>query len=290
MRPATGGHRLEWRGDMNDVNGSLIIIGGHEHKETQGDRIILKEVARRAIDGKGRLVIITLATTLPEEVGAEYRAVFEDLDVPHVDVVPLRTRRDGHDDAVIAQLDAADVIFFSGGDQLRITSKLGGTPAFHCIQEIYHRGATIAGTSAGAAAMPNTMIVAGPSDSSFEEAAISMAPGLGFMPGVVIDSHFAERGRMGRLLGAVAQNPENIGFGIDENTAIVVDPGQPLRVLGTGAVYVVDGRDIVDSRVHDEQMGTALGIFNVRLHVLAQGDGFDLQDCRPIPGGDVHEG
>jgi len=259
--------------------GTLIIIGGHENKD--GDQAILSEVARHAKRNNQRLVIVTVATQLPEEVADQYQQVFAELGVKHVDVVDIRTREEAHDDERIRLVKEASVIFFTGGDQLRITSQVGDSPLFRCMREHYYRGGTIAGTSAGAAAMPETMIVDGPSDESNRISALDMAPGLGFISGVCIDSHFAQRGRMGRLLGVVAQNPRNLGLGIDEDTAVVVTSDNCLRVIGSGAVYVADGSDIMYSSLSESHAEGIMSIYNVRLHVLGADDLFDLVERRP---------
>lgn len=264
----------------NKSKGRLIIIGGHEQKE--GERAILKTVAQRARGDSGRLVIITVASNQPEELGAEYRALFKDLGVGHVDVVDIRTRDEAAEEKHVQLISDAKVIFFTGGDQLRITSQIGDSPVFRCMREIYRKGATIAGTSAGAAAMPETMLIAGASDSSNRISALDMAPGLAFLSGVVIDSHFAERGRMGRLLGAVAQNPRNIGLGIDEDTAIVVAGEERFAVIGSGAVYVVDGMDISYSSLSEKHPEGIVSIYDVKLHVLGQGDHYDLSSRCPV--------
>ncbi|MEN9936604.1 MAG: hypothetical protein RLZZ387_3183 [Chloroflexota bacterium] len=261
--------------------GTLIIIGGHEDKE--GDCEILSEVARRA--GKdGRLVVVTVATQQPEEVAREYHEIFTHLGVKRVDVLDIRTRDEAHDEDHIRTLDSAKVVFFTGGDQLRITSQIGDTPVFSCMRDIYHGGGTIVGTSAGAAAMPETMLVGGPGEESHRISALRMAPGLGYLPSAVVDSHFAERGRVGRLLGAVVQNPRNLGLGIDEDTAAVVERGVHLSVLGSGAVYVADGSDISYSSLSERQSEGVVSIHDVKLHVLGDGDKFDLSTRRPIPG------
>lgn len=260
--------------------GRLIIIGGHEDK--QGDQTILKAVARRARGESGRLAVITVASQEPEELAHEYRTIFKQLGVGHVDAVDIRTRDEAADEKNVQKIAGAQVVFFTGGDQLRITSQIGDSPLFRCMQQIYREGATIAGTSAGAAAMPETMLIAGASDASNRISALEMAPGLAFMHGVVIDSHFAERGRMGRLLGAVAQNPRNLGLGIDENTAIVVTDEQHFKVLGSGAVYVVDGMDISYSSLSEKQPEGIVSIYDIKLHVLGHGDKYDLQARRPL--------
>jgi cyanophycinase len=258
--------------------GSLIIIGGHEDKE--GDCTILTDVARR-VGKDGRLVLVTVATQEPKAVAAEYRAIFQQLGVKHLDVLDIRTREEATDPANVKLVEGAAVIFFTGGDQLRITSQIGDSAVFQCMQELYRRGSTIVGTSAGAAAMPETMLIAGPGDASHRMSAVAMAPGLAFTPGVVIDSHFAERGRMGRLLGAVAQNPRNIGLGIDEDTAIIV-ADRTFEVRGSGAVYVVDGMDISYSSLSEAEPEGVVTIQDVKLHVLGAGERFDLQTRRPL--------
>jgi cyanophycinase len=260
--------------------GRLIIIGGHENKE--GEQTILRAVAQRARGSDGRLVLVTVASNQPEELGREYRALFKQLGVGQVDVVDIRTRDEAAEEKYIEKIAGAKVVFFTGGDQLRITSQIGDSPLFRCMREIYNKGATIAGTSAGAAAMPETMLIAGAGDKSNSISALEMAPGLAFMHGVVIDSHFAERGRMGRLLGAVAQNPRNIGLGIDEDTAIVVTPQDRFEVIGSGAVYVVDGMDISDSSLSEKHPNGILSIYDVKLHVLSQDDHYDLLARRPL--------
>lgn len=260
--------------------GTLIIIGGHEEKN--GDRPILSEVARHAQRGKGRLVVVTVASNVPEELSKEYRSIFQGLGLKQVEVIDIRTRDEAHDPERIEAVQDASVIFFTGGDQLRITSQVGDSPLFRTLQDHYYRGGTIAGTSAGAAAMPETMIVGGPSDESNRISALSMAPGLGLISGVTIDSHFAQRGRIGRLLGVVAQNPRNLGIGIDEDTAIVVNSSEGFKVMGSGAVYVADGSDISFSSLSEEQAEGIVSIYNIRLHVLGADDSFDLAERRPI--------
>jgi cyanophycinase len=203
--------------------GALIIIGGHEEKGENGETPILEEVARRVIQQKGALLIITAASTLQEELAQEYTQVFEALGVTSIDALNIYTQEDAHEAANVEKVAQAAVIFFTGGDQLRITSQLGGSPVCQRMRRRYEEGATIAGTSAGAAAMPTTMLISGESDASPERPSLGMAPGLGLVDDVVIDTHFAERGRIGRLLGAVAQNPRNLGIGIDEDTAIIME-------------------------------------------------------------------
>ncbi|HYO48721.1 MAG TPA: cyanophycinase [Chloroflexia bacterium] len=263
--------------------GSLIIIGGGEDKV--GGEAILKEVADRAKRRRGRLALVTVATQQPEEVAEEYTKLFKELGVRKVDVVDIRVREEAYLEANVEKIIKSSVVFFTGGDQLRITSQIGDSPVFRCLRDIHEQGGTIAGTSAGAAAMSETMLVGGPSDQSNEISALAMAPGLGFMSNIVIDSHFAQRGRIGRLLGAVSQNPRNLGVGIDEDTAIIVDRAERFRVIGSGAVYVVDGQDVSYSSLSEEYAEGILSIFDVRLHVLGEDDVFDLSSRRPCSPG-----
>jgi cyanophycinase len=259
--------------------GTLIIIGGHEDKE--GDRDILTEVAKQSAKDRN-LVILTVATSMPEEVAAEYKKVFQSLGATKVKTVDIRTRDDAMDPARVEICSKADVIFFTGGDQLRITSQIGDSPIFQCLQDIYMNGGTIVGTSAGAAAMSETMVISGSSDKSHEMFGLNMAPGLGFIKGAVIDSHFAERGRIGRLLGAVSQNPKNLGIGIDEDTAMIVDPDGTFEVMGSGAIYVVDGTEINYSNLSEKIKDDILTVYNVKLHVLGKGFKFDIANKQPI--------
>jgi cyanophycinase len=165
---------------------------------------------------------------------------------------------------------------------MKITSQIGDTLIFRRLKEIYEEGGLIAGTSAGAAVMSETMLVTGgDEDSHVIGGSLRMAPGLGLIGDVIIDQHFMERGRLGRLLGAVAQNPKNLGIGIDEQTAIVVERGNGFYVLGSGAVYVIDGSEVTYSNIAEEDLNKTLSIYNVRMHMLSQGDRFDLIARRP---------
>jgi cyanophycinase len=257
--------------------GQLVIVGGHEDKT--GNQEILGFIAEKADNQP--LTIVTVATQQPEETAEEYTRVFKNLGVKKIEVVDIRSRNEAHEQQNVEKIAEAAAIFFTGGDQLRITSQIGDSPLFQCLQERYLDGVTIAGTSAGAAAMPETMLISGAGDESNRISALEMAPGLGFINGVVIDTHFAERGRMGRILGVVAQNPRNLGIGIDEDTAIVVKDGH-FRVLGTGAVYVVDGAGVSYSSLSEKQPEGILSVFDVVLHVLGDEDKFDLARRRPV--------
>lgn len=262
---------------LRPPKGRLILIGGAEDRENE--MLILREVADRARGG--RLAVITAASAEPSEMWAMYRRVFGKLGVKDVVHVSVDKRDDAYDEARIALLDKAKVIFFTGGDQVRITAQLGGAPMCDAIRAAYDGGGTLAGTSAGTSCMSETMLVGGGSGESHKVGAgLQMAPGLGFLTNVIIDQHFAERGRIGRLLGAVAQNPRILGVGLDEDTAIVVEDGR-FRVFGAGAVYVIDAISESYTNVSEQEVEKAMSIFDVRLHIMSAGDTFDLATRRP---------
>ncbi len=210
------------------------------------------------------------------------RRVFRDLGVREVVELDIRERQEAREEAKIRLLDNVAGVFFSGGDQRRMTSQLGDTPIYGRFQEIYDEGGVICGTSAGASVMSDVMLISGDSKESYRLGDLQMGPGFGLIRGVIIDQHFAERGRIGRLLGAVAQNPRYIGLGIDENTAVVVEGGMHLRVIGEGAVYVVDGESVTCSNIAEGRQHAALSIHDVRLQVLSEGDSYDLAMRLPM--------
>lgn len=268
-------------------HGSLIIIGGHEDRDPAGERLILREVAKRV--GGGKLVLATIASREPEGYFEEYRKAFADLDIGELVELYIEDRCEAGDRDKLAVLDDAAGIFFSGGDQLRITSQIGDTGIEAKVRALYERGGVIAGTSAGASVMSDTMLVKGSSKETHRIGDLHMAPGLGLIRDVIIDQHFAERGRFGRLLGAVAHNPRVLGIGIDEDTAAIVE-GTTLRTVGDGAIYIVDGTDVTYSNVAEARSDATLSMHDVRVHVLADGDSFDLEERRPRAGSPPRHG
>jgi len=279
MAPKAKRTKRPRRAERVNGAGTLLIIGGREEK--RGEMRILRDVAERV--RRGRLVVTTVATEHPEEVWHEYHRLFKHLGVANVDHLDIDQRSDGFSDEHIRMIDRASGVFFTGGDQLRITAKMGGAPICEAMRGLLNRGGVIAGTSAGASVMSETMLVAGVSDASHRIDAVKMAPGLGFISGVLIDQHFAERGRLGRLVGSVAQNPRLLGIGIDENTSIAVSDSH-FTVAGAGAVYVVDAMRESDTNISEQEPEHTMSIFDLRLHILADGDSFDLQQRRPKRG------
>ena len=260
--------------------GTLIIIGGHEDRDPKGSRKILREVARRIHGGK--LVLATVASHKPEGYFDDYDKAFADLGIGELVELYVEDRSKAGDREKLGVMDDAAGIFFSGGDQLRITSQIGDTGIEAKVRSLFERGGLVAGTSAGAAAMSETMLVKGTSGESHGIGDLHMSPGPGLIRDVIIDQHFAERGRFGRLLGAVAHNPRVLGIGIDEDTAVVVE-GDSMEVIGNGAVYVVDGQHVTHSNVAEASPERVLSMHDVRVHVLGTGDMFDLKERKPKP-------
>lgn len=258
------------------VKGNLVIIGGAEDK--YGESEILKQVVGMIGGNEARLVVMTTATEKPLEAGEEYRNVFGRLGVSSIDVLNIDTRDEAEKDENYDRIMNSTGIFFTGGDQLRITSILGGTRVYLALSEVYKRGTAIIGTSAGASVMSSNMIVDGNSNDPARKCTLKMAPGLGLLEEAIIDQHFDQRGRLGRLLTGVAENPYMLGIGIDEDTAIRVYPDAHFEVIGTNAVTVIDGKSIKSSNVSELKPDEILAITNVTLHVLPKGYGFDMEN------------
>ena len=260
--------------------GTLIIIGGAEDKKR--DCTILTKVAELSGGREGKLIILTAATEYPSKVGKEYKNLFQRLHVPNIDAMHIETREDADDPEKPQRMESASCVFFTGGDQLKITSLIGGTKTDRLLKEAFSDGLVVAGTSAGASAMSETMITSGDDDEAPKRCTVKMAPGLGLLSGVVIDQHFAQRGRIGRLLAAVAQNPYVLGIGIDEDTAVVVKPDETFEVIGSNAVTILDGIHLSYTNVSESNPDDILALTDITLHVLPQGYEFDIRNRVPI--------
>lgn len=259
---------------LPETHGQLVIIGGAEDKE--GECKILREFVRLAGGQQARIVVMTVATGLPGEVGSQYIRVFERLGVDSIKVVDTDRREDASDPRALETIEQATGIFFTGGNQARITELIKGTELDTAIHHQFAQGVVIAGTSAGAAMMPAMMIVEGDSETNPRPEVVKMDEGMGFLPGAVIDQHFAQRGRIGRLLSAIAQQPVFLGFGIDENTAIIVN-GEEIEVVGENSVTIVDVEDLVHTNVEELLKDEALAMCGIKLHVLPHGYRFNLK-------------
>jgi cyanophycinase len=268
--------------------GSLLIIGGKEDKEE--DKIILRMLARQ-VGKAAKLVITTVASESPRLLFTEYEGCLRGLGMRHIHHLSIESREEAQHESKLAILQGADAVFFTGGDQLKITSQIGDTPIYSRVREIYDSGGLIAGTSAGASVVTETMMVGGDGDKSHRIGSMpKLAPGFGILPGVIVDQHFAERGRIGRMLGAIAQNPRMLGIGLDEDAAILVKRGR-FQVVGSGAVYVIDGGKVTFTNINEAKPEEPLCIYGVKLHVLNQSDSFDLKNRKPHyhPGDEVKE-
>ncbi|MFZ5641460.1 MAG: cyanophycinase [Bacillota bacterium] len=263
------------------VSGNLLIIGGAEDKKNECR--ILKNFVALAGGPKSIVAVITTATQEPEAVGSQYRQILSRLGAGEVRVLDIVTRDQANNPESTQVIEEATGIFFTGGDQLRITSTIGGTKVNEALSRAYRSGVVIAGTSAGASVMSGTMIVGGSSDDAPKMNTLNMAPGMGLLEEVVIDQHFAQRGRLGRLLAAVAHNPYILGIGIDEDTAVIVDPEARLEVVGSQTVTIIDGRNISHTNVSELQTGQPLAVLGIKLHVIPAGYGFDLKTRLPLP-------
>jgi cyanophycinase len=261
------------------IKRQLVIIGGAEDKE--GDSIILRDFVRRAGGTKAYIVILTAATELPREVGENYIRVFERLGAENVRIIDTETREDASSSTALEAISKATGIFFTGGDQARITSILKDTEIDDAIHNRFSEGIVIAGTSAGAAVMPDKMIVEGDSQTHPRIETVEMGLGMGFLPGVVIDQHFSQRGRLGRLISALILEPAVLGFGIDENTAMVVTDNQ-IEVIGEGAVTIVDESEATYNNMGEILKDESLAICGAKLHILPHGFKFDLKTRQPI--------
>jgi cyanophycinase len=258
--------------------GSLLIIGGHEDKE--GDKVILRMLVKK-VGKSGKIVVATVASEEPNAMFNEYERVLRGLGMRHVHHLTVESREEARHDSTVRILRDAEAVFFTGGDQLKITSQIGDTPIYTRVREIFDAGGLIAGTSAGASAMTETMMVSGESEASYRIGSLlQLAPGLGLLQGVIVDQHFAQRGRIGRLVGAIAQNPRMLGVGLDEDSAILVHRGR-FQVLGSNAVHVIDGSKVSFTNISEAEPHTSLCIYGVRMHVLNQSDTFDLKSRRP---------
>ncbi len=264
---------------MNSKNGYLIIIGGAEDK--RGESRILRQ-ACEMLQRDDILTILTTATQQPEQVGKDYYDTFTKLGIENVRVLNIATRDDANADANARLINESKCVFITGGDQLRITSILGGTAAGCELKKLYQSGGIIMGTSAGASAMSSTMIVQGEDNQPARKCTLKMAPGLALFNGVIIDQHFDQRGRFGRLLCGVCENPEILGIGIDEDTAVKLYPDMHFEVVGSNAVTIMDGTTIQSSNVSELKPDEILAIFGVTVHVLPQGYGFNMSDRKVL--------
>ncbi len=282
---------------MSHPKGKLIAVGGAEDKGTDLESGEIHRnnlnffelgILRRFIQEAGgpsvRIEVITTASMIYNEVGNNYLNAFGRIGCTNVDVMPIRNRQDAMNKEYLARLENCDAVMFSGGNQLRLSAIYGGTALLNLLLKRYHQeNFTVAGTSAGAMAMSNTMIYEGNAMRSHLKGEVKITTGLGFIDDVIIDSHFEKRGRFGRLAQAVASNPQCIGIGLGEDTGMLITEGNKMEAIGSGLVVIIDGHDIVHSNIADIPDGNPISIENLKVHFCEKGNGYLLKERQFLP-------
>ena len=266
-----------------DERGYIIPIGGSENKDTHP--VILQRVLELAGGQEANIVIVPTASRL-EETGLLYEKIFTKLGAGKVSSIPIATRSDCNNAEFAERCAQASGIFLTGGNQLRLSSILGGTAVAQMIRRKNAMGTPVAGTSAGASIMSEHMLVGGDPDKGPSGGGVALAPGLGLTNAAVIDQHFSQRNRLGRLLSAVSLNPFLLGMGIDEDTAAFIDPKGVVEVVGSGTVTIVNGSEMSYSSAHSVSPTQAIGMIGLKLDILDQGCRYDLAKREAYPPGE----
>jgi cyanophycinase len=267
--------------DREIIGGHLLVIGGAEDK--YNERRILKKFLELAGGDKAEVLIVPVASDFPEFAADVYTQAFRNLGVANPRVLRATSRQDIVQADVEKLTDGVTGVFMTGGDQMRLVSLLGGTKLAEGLRNLVREtNVVMAGTSAGAAAMSTSMIVRGEPSSHPHKNAVKLSPGLGFLKNIIIDQHFSERGRISRLISAVAYNPYNLGIGVDENTAIILDGHGVLEVFGQGSTTIVDGSQITFNEIAEVADNEAFSICGVRFHVLRDGLVYNYLERHPI--------
>jgi cyanophycinase len=254
--------------------GSILAVGGAEDKVKK--RGILQRFVREAGGKRSRIAILPTASSIPDERATFYESVFTGLGAGEAFHVPIVTRRDAQAAAHVAAIENATGVFLTGGDQSRLVAVLQETAAFEAIRNRLVAGGTLAGTSAGASAFSTTMIVGGGAGLALRRDGVRLAPGLGMITRLIIDQHFSQRDRLGRLLAAVTMEPQRLGVGIDEDTAIVYYGNGEIEVIGTGQVFIVDALGAASKGLETGPKSKPFTLSGVVLHVLTEGDRFNV--------------
>jgi cyanophycinase len=267
--------------------GKLLLIGGNEDRDHR-NLTILPHFVKMCGGKRARILVCGTPSENVEEKERKYRELFEQIGVAEVMEPEITVRRDAEDEALVKMVKRATGVFFTGGDQLRLTAIVAGTPFGNEIQHrVFNEGLVAGGTSAGAAAMSSTMFISGGDKGTVRRADVGLAPGLGYWRDTVVDTHFAQRGRISRMLVIFAHNPQILGVGIDEDTAIEVQPGVAFKVIGNGAVFVFDGT-VTHTNAPEAGDDDVIAVTDSAMHVLPAGYSFDLRTKRPmLPDGTV---
>ncbi len=267
--------------DREIIGGHLLVIGGAEDK--YNERRILKKFLELAGGDSAEVLIVPVASDFPEFAADVYTQAFRNLGVANPRVLRATSRQDIVQADVEKLTDGVTGVFMTGGDQMRLVSLFGGTKLAEALRKkVRETNVVMAGTSAGAAAMSTSMIVRGEPSSHPHKNAVKLSPGLGFLKNIIIDQHFSERGRISRLITAVSYNPYNLGIGIDENTAIILDGQGILEVFGQGSTTIVDGSQITFNEIAEVADNEAFSICGVQFHVLRDGLVYNYLERHPI--------
>ncbi|MFN8276613.1 MAG: cyanophycinase [Chitinophagales bacterium] len=276
---------------MSTPKGKLIPVGGAEDKGTDLEQGIIQRnnlnffelgILRRVVETVGgndaRIEVVTTASSIPDEVGQNYLDAFGKIGCKNIGHLRLRNRHDALLPEVLDRIRTCDAVMFSGGNQLRLTATFGGTEFLDIIKRRYEQEAfVIAGTSAGAMAMSNTMIYEGNAANAHLKGQVKITTGLAFIQDVIIDSHFDKRGRFGRLAQAVAANPSALGIGLGEDTGVIISNGGEMETIGSGAVTIIDGHGIRHNNIADIEDGSPISIEGLLVHLMEKGNRFNCK-------------
>jgi cyanophycinase len=282
---------------MNNPKGKLIAIGGAEDKGTDLETGefhrnnlnffelgILRRVVQEAGGPSARIEVITTASTIPYEVGESYLNAFGKIGCTNIGLLHIRTRQDAMNNEYVERIRQCNAVMFTGGNQLRLSATDGGTEFLTILKRRYkEENFVIAGTSAGAMAMSNTMIYEGNAIRAHLKGEVKITTGLGFINSIIVDSHFEKRGRFGRLVQAVAANPSSIGIGLGEDTGMLITDGNKMEAIGSGLVVIIDGHDILHSNIADIPDGNPISIENLKVHFCEKGNGYLINERKFLP-------
>lgn len=284
---------------MQHPFGKLIAIGGAEDKGTVPEKGELQKltnlnfielgILNRIVNESGghaaKIEVITTASMIPNEVGENYLNAFGKIGCTDVNIMHIRNRSDALNPEYIARIKNCNAVMFSGGNQLRLSTTFGGTQILQIMLQRYNEeiNFVVAGTSAGAMAMSNTMIYEGNATRAHLKGEVKVTTGLGFMDDVIFDSHFEKRGRFGRLAQVVATNPSCIGIGLGEDTGMLITEGNKMEAIGSGCVIIIDGYDIRYTNIADIPDGNPFSIENLKVHVCEKGNGYWVNERKFLP-------
>jgi cyanophycinase len=278
--------------------GKLLAIGGAEDKGVdleKGEIVrsnlnffelgILRRIVEEAGGPDKKMEVITTASMIPYEVGENYLNAFGKIGCTNIGIMPIRNRADAMNTEYIERIRNCGAVMFSGGNQLRLSATFGGTEILQIILQRYQdeENFVIAGTSAGAMAMSNTMIYEGNAARAHLKGEVKITTGLGFMDDVIFDSHFEKRGRFGRLVQAIASNPQCLGIGLGEDTGMLITDGNKMEAIGSGLVIIIDGYDIRHNNIADIPEGNPISVENLKVHFCEKGNGYLLDERTFLP-------